>query len=168
MLAGLALLVNIRFKLPKKVFLLISVLTVVATSWVAMNPSRGTSYQKTHSCSRNAVSSLIAEYPVLNPGVNEFPLSFHTFDDSCKGANYSLSFLAGQGESEYPDCIVILRTEAGECIDCAAYSFAGNVLKSVFVFPPEFDYRKIAVLKIVCKVNLPLKLESITEEKIFN
>lgn len=167
-LAALALLVNIRVKLPKKIFLFLAVLTVVATCWVAMNPFREVADPMPQSSYRKTISAFIAESVVLVPGINEFSLSFQNSDVSCNGVSYSLIFEAEQGDIHHSDCSISIKCTDGGDLKPSAFLFSGNTLKIVFVFSSGFDCRKISLLEVVCKTNVPLNLRSLTEEKVFN
>lgn len=167
-LAALALLINIRFKLPKKIFLFLVVSIVVATCWVAMNLSRESVDMEIRTDSRRVVTSLIAEDVILSSGCNEFPLAYVGFAQSCKGATYSLNFGAEQGrESDILKYSAELCTSDKESIACDGVYRTAEGLKYVFVFPPEFDFKKIVFLRINCKESEPLRVKSISEDRVF-
>lgn len=164
--ATLALIINVRFRLPKKVFGFLAVLILVTTCWIAMNPPKEIPSPLLHS--RSVLTRIIAENVVLNTGENCFPLSFEDLVPSCVGVSYLLEFEVGQGEESlnYSDYSLTLHASEESYLDCSALSFTGNTLRCVFVFPKEFDIRKISFLKLVCKSDANLNLRIILEEKI--
>ena len=167
-LAVLALIVNIRFKLPKKLFLGLAVAILVFMCWFAMeSPKPSPTLPQTP---REPLVSLVSEHAILNPGENRFPLSFA---ESCKGATYSLDFVSGQEDkiledAFYLQCSFVLCSASNKAFECSAVYFSGNALKAVFVFPENFDSQAVRFLKIVWNSVSPLDLEKISEEKILN
>lgn len=166
-LAVCALLINVRVKLPKKIFLFLAVSILVLTCWVAMERPQISSSSAARS--RSTDTTILRENVLLDPGINEIPLLFDEGDAACTGVVYSLFFAPEQGENfKKNSSSVSLLAKDGSVAKCAAFFFDGNALKTVFVFPPEFDCRKISFLRIVCGSDAPLYLTQIREEKNFN
>ncbi|MBR5623275.1 MAG: hypothetical protein IKW49_08835 [Opitutales bacterium] len=166
-LAVLALIVNIRFKLPKKLFLGLAVAILVFMCWFAMeSPKPSPTLPQTP---REPLVSLVSEHAILNPGENRFPLSIN---EPCKGASYLLYFASGKGdipeEASPLDFSFVLCSADNDVLECSAVYFSGKALKAVFVFPENFDSQAVRFLKIVWNSVSPLDLEKISEEKILN
>lgn len=166
-LAVLALIVNIRFKLPKKLFLGLAVAILVFMCWFAMeSPKPSPTLPQTL---RGPLVSLICGRTSLSPGENRFPLSF---DEPCRGASYLLDIASGKGdipeEASPLDFSFVLCSADNDVLECSAVYFSGKALKAVFVFPENFDSRAVRFLKIVWSSASPLDLEKISEEKILN
>ncbi len=166
-LAVLALIVNIRFKLPKKLFLGFAVTILVFVCWFAMESPKASSVLP--KMSQGPVVSLVCGRTILNPGENRFPLSFA---GPCKGVRYLLDFSAGKGdvsEEDLPSAFsFVLCSEESDLLKCSATYFSGKSLKAIFVFPEGFDFRAIRFLKVVRNAKSPLDLEQISEEKILD
>lgn len=166
-LAVLALIVNIRFKLPKKVFLGLAVAILVSMCWFAMEPPKPS--LTLPQTLRGPHVSLICGRTSLSPGENCFPLFF---DEPCKGASYSLDFASGQGdvsaEASPLEFSFVLCSSGNDVLKCSAVYFSGKALKAIFVFPKDLDLRTIRFLKVVRNAESPLDLEKISEEKILN
>lgn len=167
-IAAVVLIVNMRFRLPKKIFVFLALSILLTTCWVAMNPQAAPS--ATAMPSRGLVTKILGENLVLNPGDNRFPLVYEEFSGSCIGVAYLLELEAGQGGETvaFPDCVPTLHITDENFIDCSALLFTENALRCVFVFPKDFDFRKISFLKLVCKSNATLNLKRISEERKFN
>ncbi len=165
--AALALIVNIRFKLPKRLFLVLAVTILVFTCWFAMETPK--SPVALPQSSQGPVVSHVCARTTLNPGENRFLLSFI---ESCKGVRYSLDFATEQGnapeETSPLEFSFELCSADGDILKCSAIYFSGKTLKVVFVFPENFDSRMIRFLKVVRNAESPLDLEKISEEKILN
>lgn len=165
--AALALIVNIRFKLPKRLFLVLAVTILVFTCWFAMETPK--SPVALPQSPQAPVVSLVCARTALNPVENRFPVSF---SEPCKGVRYSLDFVAGQGDvSEELSPLEFsfeLCSADNVVLKCSAAYFSGKALKAIFVFPENFDSRMIRFLKVVRNAESPLDLEKISEEKILN
>lgn len=185
-IAVLMLLINVRFKVPKKFFVFIVVLILTTTCWVAMDfrkttTRQGISFRDSLSeidagimsqppIPRRIESKIISENISLERGENKLPVSFEGVSERCKGVTYLLNFVLGQGENleNFSDCLLTIHISDTEYLECSAVSFSNNEIRYVFVFPQTFDFMKISFLRLVCNSGAVLNLKTISEERIFD
>lgn len=164
--AVVALLLNIKFRLPKKIFLFLAVLIVVLSCWTAMeNPKKGVVYwQKTKELARK--DFIVAENVLLKPGVNDFPVVFDGSGDEFCGIAYFLNLKNPVEKERCSNCIITLRRLDESFLNWSGTYFSSERCGFVFLFPDKVDPKSIALLRIFLKGDSCLSLKSISGQKI--
>lgn len=165
--AVVALLLNIRFKLPKRIFLFLAVLIVVLSCWVAMDKPKASRDFFKNARVTPVKDFLVAEDVSLKPGVNDFPVSFEgSWNEFC-GVAYFLNSKEPIEENRYSNCIITLRRPDESFLSWSGTYFSRERSGFIFIFPEKIDPKSISVLRIFLKGDSPLPLKSISGQKIF-
>lgn len=166
--AIIALIVNFKFKLPKKLFTAIIVMTVVTVCWIAMEGDGNK--LETAKVSGNVVrKNPLVPNGVINPGLNDiaFPKDLKSLSGSTRC--YFLEASLPQGAMKNPNTYeASLHFSNGASLPCSGFYFSVHGLKLIFSIPENLSSENISFLRISFKGDTPLKFSKIYEEEIHN
>ena len=168
---GAALLsVNLKVKLPKKLFAFMAVLILVLMFALVMEDREGVPEARKISVLAEGVSDKASEIFSgtfrAGQGNNDFPVGAALSRSGLRGTEYVFEFAAETSPETAADLDCELLDADGRVLKCSGLVFSRGVLKCVFVFPEDFDPRKATTLRLVCGNGSAPTLRRITEREI--
>lgn len=162
--AVIALIVNLKFKLPKKLFLAIIVMTVVTVCWVAMEGDGS----KTPRVKQQANPiKVLAEQGSFNPGENDFSIVDKNFlcSNFCCSVVLQVSKDYVVNPTNYEGS---LHFSNGESIKNSGAYLSNKEIKFIFVVPERMSMKEVAFLRVSLNVDSPVAFSQIFLENICN
>lgn len=157
--------VNLKVKLPKKLFAFIAVLILVLMFALVMEDRGNVFEERTISASGDAGREIFSGPFSLGQGNNDFSVRALCARTDLRIAEYTFEFeeeVSSENASNF-DCE--LRCVDGCVLKCSALVFFEKNLKCVFVFPEGFDLQNAITLRLICgNERMPI-LKRITERE---
>lgn len=168
---GIVLLaVNLKVKLPKKLFAFISVLILVLMFALVMEEREKVPESRKISvpaeCASENVSEIFSGAFRAGQGNNDFSVRVLPSRSCLRGVEYVFEFDAETFHGTAADFDCELLDADGRVLKCSGLVFSRGVLKCVFVFPEGFNPKNAMTLRLICGSGHTPVLRRITEQKI--